>query len=300
LAAILLLGATGAGRGEAQAPVMRGADGAEMVLIPAGSFAMGSSPADIARGVDECRTRAKAEHEPKCEGWFRSEGPQHQVVLDAYYIDRHEVTNAQFEAFARATGYRTAAERDGYGWVYQDDQGAWRWKKVGGATWRAPGGAGTTAVPTHPVVQVAWPDAEAYCRWASKRLPTEAEWEKAGRGPDGRRYPWGNEWDPTRANARRAARGTTPVGNHPPGASAYGAHDMAGNVWEWAADWYGADYYQKSPERNPPGPASGDQRVLRGGSWVNEPFFLGLAHRLSGAPDSRSANIGFRCARGAN
>jgi formylglycine-generating enzyme required for sulfatase activity len=298
---ILALAVTwGATAATGQERVIKGADGAEMVLIPAGAFAMGSAPSDIARAVDECRKRAKPENEAKCEGWFRSEGPQHTVVLDAFYIDRHEVSNAQFEKFVMATGYRTAAERDGYGWLYRQTDGTWRWEKSAGTSWRSPEGPGTTAAPTHPVVQVSWHDADAYCRWAGERLPTEAEWEKAARGSDGRRYPWGNDWDAARANASRAAKGTRPVGSYPLGASPYEVQDMAGNVWEWTADWYAADYYQTSPDRHPAGPPTGEHRVLRGGSWINMPFFLGVTHRLNEKPESRGGNAGFRCAKSPN
>jgi formylglycine-generating enzyme len=299
--AVLGLGlACAAGAATGQERIIKGADGAEMVLVPTGPFAMGSAPTDIARGVDECRKRAKPENELKCEGWFRSEGPQHTVVLDGFYIDRHEVTSAQFEKFVAATGYRTTAEQDGHGWVHRERDGTWRWEKIEGASWRSPGGPGTSASPTHPVVQVSWYDADAYCRWTGERLPTEAEWEKAARGTDGRRYPWGNEWDAARANAHRVAKGTSPVGSHPSGGSPYDIHDMAGNVWEWTADWYGADYYRTSPERNPAGPSSGKHRVLRGGSWINLPFFLGVAHRLNEPPQSRGMNVGFRCAKSLN
>jgi formylglycine-generating enzyme required for sulfatase activity len=283
-----------------QEPSVRRMDGAEMVTIPAGTFAMGSSADDIARGIAECRKRAKPENEPKCEAWFRSEGPQHQVFLDAFAIDRYEVTNAQFEKFVAAQRYQTTAERDGSGWVRREKDGTWAWEEVKGATWRAPGGPGTSAVPTHPVVQVSWHDAEAYCAWAGGRLPTEAEWEKAARGPDGRRYPWGNDWDATRANARHARKGTMAVGSHPSGVSPYGVHDMSGNVWEWTADWYAPGYYALSPQRSPTGPPTGEQRVLRGGSWINEHFFLALTHRVEGKPGAHANNLGFRCARSAS
>jgi serine/threonine-protein kinase len=293
--ACAVLGGTAA----SQEPVVRPGDGAQMVVIPAGPFAMGSSAEDIARGVAECRKRAKPENEPRCEAWFRSEGPQHQVFLDAFAIDRYEVTNAQFARFA-ATGYRTTAEADGSGWVRREKGGVWAWEDVKGATWRTPGGPGTSAPADHPVVQVSWHDATAYCAWAGGRLPTEAEWEKAGRGSDGRRYPWGNEWTPARAKARHAGKGTVAVGSHPAGVSPYGVHDMAGNVWEWTADWYAPGYYALSPQRGPTGPPTGEQRVLRGGSWINEHFFLVLTHRIEGKPGARANNVGFRCVRGAS
>jgi serine/threonine-protein kinase len=297
-----LLGAFGvvlAGVAAGQERVVRGTDGAEMVVVAAGPFAMGSSPEDVARGIAECRKRAKPDHESKCEAWFRAEGPQRQVALDAYAIDRHEVTNALFAKFADATGFRTTAEQDGSGWVRRQKDGVWGWENVKGATWRAPGGPGTSAVPAHPVVQVSWADASAYCTWAGGRLPTEAEWEKAARGPDRRRYPWGDQWDTTRATARHALKGTAAVGSHPAGASPYGVHDMAGNVWEWTADWYAPDYYAQSAPQNPKGPAAGVERVVRGGSWLNEPFFLALTHRVEGRPQARANNLGFRCARSA-
>ena len=292
-AAVALSGDPAAG----QQQIVRGTDGAEMVVVPAGPFRMGSSAQDIARGIAECRERAKPEKESACEGWFRAEGPQREVALDAFAIDRYEVTNAQFAKFVAATDYRTTAERDGSGWVRRQKDGTWAWEEVKGASWRAPGGPGTSAPPNHPVVQVSWSDANAYCTWAGDRLPTEAEWEKAARGSDGRRYPWGDSWDATRANARHAQKGTAAVGSFPTGSSPYGAQDMAGNVWEWTADWFAPDYYSSAPGGNPKGPATGNEHVLRGGSWVNEHFFLAVTHRVPGKPGARAANLGFRCAR---
>jgi formylglycine-generating enzyme required for sulfatase activity len=238
-------------------------DGAEMVLVPAGEFWMGS-------------TRAEA---------------------DAFSIDRYEVTTALFDRFVRASGHRTTAEVDGNGWVWGRKDGKIQGGRVEGANWRFPTGAGSAADPTHPVTQVSWFDADAYCRWAGKRLPTEAEWEKAARGADGRRFPWGDVWQPQRANAWSQLGGPVSVGRFPAGASAYGAHDMAGNVWEWVADWFDKDYYARAPERNPQGPMLGDRKVERGGGWFSHPIFNRGMIRLWDRAVDRSNHVGFRCAQ---
>jgi formylglycine-generating enzyme required for sulfatase activity len=149
----------------------------------------------------------------------------------------------------------------------------------------------------HPATQVSWYGAQAYCQWAGARLPTEAEWEKAARGIDGRLYPWGNE----APNCDKAQYGdcggmTVPVGSRPAGASRYGVLDMGGNVWEWVADWYGPAYYSSSPAQNPQGPDSGERRVFRGGSWGYPPAFLRTADRARNRPTYAGFNVGFRCA----
>jgi formylglycine-generating enzyme required for sulfatase activity len=221
-------------------------DRAEMVPVPAGEFWMGS---DTEGDADE--------------------KPRHRVYLDAYYIDKHEVTNALYKRFMEAKGQAAPTY--------------WNNGNFNGAT--------------QPVVGVSWHDAEAYCKWAGKRLPTEPEWEKAARGTDGRKYPWGDQWDGSKANAENKLGKTASVGSYPGGASPYGAHDMAGNVWEWVADWYDKDYYKQSPDRNPQGPNSGSSRVLRGGSWDDNPLLLRTAIRLNITPVNRNNYSGFRCAR---
>jgi len=168
------------------------------------------------------------------------ERPQHKVFLTGYWIYRTEVTVAQYKKFCQATGRVMATDPP---WKWQDD---------------------------HPVVNVFWDDAAAYAQWANAALPTEAQWEKAARGTDSRVYPWGNDWDGEKCQnsvGGKNAGKTAPVGSMPAGASPYGCLDMAGNVWEWCADWYDAGYYKNAPARNPTGPATGTTRVLRGGSW---------------------------------
>jgi formylglycine-generating enzyme required for sulfatase activity len=276
---------------------IRSEDGAEMVLIPAGEFWMGNTEEGMKPFRDFCTRQPKS---PVCKDghYEREELPRQRVTLDAFYIDRFELTNALFEKFVKATGHQTPAERqrESAVWLRKKDRD-WERAQVTNANWRSPNGPGSSAEQTHPVVQVSWDDAAAYCRWAGKRLPTEAEWEKAARGPDWIRYPWGDSWDPTKANGHRTIKRTTPVGSYPQGASPYGVHDMAGNVDEWVADWYDEGYYRRGPARNPPGPTTGRFRVARGGSWFENAVLLETTRRYAISPSYSSNLLGFRCAK---
>lgn len=278
-------------------------DGMAQVYIPAGEFLMGSTEADIDQVLRDCSD---------CSGkWFANEIPQHRVYLDGFWIDQTEVTNAMFARFVGETGYVTGAEKAGGGIVL--DLLAMEWKMTAGADWRHPRGPGTSieGLGDHPVVQTSHDDALAYCQWAGRRLPTEAEWEKAARGTDGRIYPWGNQapaghllnFADRNAYVRSAEPGeddgylfTAPVGSYPDGASPYGVLDMAGNAWERVSDRYGATYYADSPARNPTGPSSGDTVVIRGGSSTRPASYVRTALRYRYPPKNRSSGIGFRCA----
>ncbi len=281
-----------------------GRDGAEMVLIPAGEFLMGSTEKDADDAMRMCEESREYNPGIQCdrEKFYTDEMPQHKVYLDAYYIDKYEVTNARFRKFVQETGYITDAEKT-------KTALAWIWsgfykitgvtKKDGSMNWLHPNGADykgkwysveDEGLWDYPVAQVSWNDAAAYCEWAGKRLPTEAEWEKAARGTDARIFPWGNVYPDVggkiRANYGKGADGmldgyeyAAPVGSFPDGASPYGVMDMAGNQWEWVADWYDVNYYKNSPYRNPEGPETGTHRIVRGGSWSKHPELLRTANK---------------------
>jgi len=245
--------------GRCQAAPSRGGAPPGMVLIPAGEFPMGCVPDD-----------------PACE---EREKPRRQVYLDAFYIDRTEVTAAQYRACAKAGVCAVPTKYD--------------------STWR------TKGHDNHPMNGVTWNDADTYCRWAKKRLPTEAEWEKAARGTDDRLYPWGNEAPSCqRAVIREGGqdgcgkKGTWPVGSKPSGASPYGVLDMVGGVWEWLADYHDPQYYAHGPTQNPKGPTSGEYRVFRGSCWGVERV---AQHRVSqrnrGEPGRKNRQLGIRCAK---
>ena len=194
--------------------------------------------------------------------------PQVRRVLAPFLIDRHEVTVGQYRRFCFATGRKLPPQPEG-------------------------------VTDHHPVVRVSWPEANAFARWAGRRLPTEAEWEKAARGGDGRHYPWGAADEEARRNGSGAGDGfpvLAPAGSFPTGASPFGALDTAGNAWEWCADWYEEGYYLTGPSQDPGGPAAGTERVVRGGSYLLGEAALRSSFRNHLDPNATWEDIGFRCA----
>jgi formylglycine-generating enzyme required for sulfatase activity len=261
-----------------------------MVLIPGGTFEMGSADGPI------------------------YERPVHGVKLHSFWMDKKEVTVAQFRQFVNAAGYVTDAEK--FGWSGVFDLGKKAWGRVDGANWRQPEGPGRSlAGEQEPVMQVSWNDAVSFAAWAGKRLPTEAEWEYAARGGlAGKKYAWGDELMPEgkymanywqgsfleRDEGKDGFAGVAPVGRFP--ANGYGLYDMTGNVWEWCADSYSDFYYANSAKENPTGPPAGFEQVIRGGSWMCARNFCTnyrVAGRSHATADSGLNNLGFRCARDA-
>ncbi|WP_317164112.1 formylglycine-generating enzyme family protein [Sediminibacterium roseum] len=320
---------------DSSTPVLSSGDTstANMVLIPGGTFAMGADT-----------NQANADEYPK-----------HEVTVSAFYIDRTEVTNAEFEKFVRATGYITTAERkpdweemkktlppgtprppdnqlvaaslvfkQTQGAVDLDDYGQW-WAWVPGADWRHPEGPGSTikGKEDYPVVQVSWFDAMAYCKWAGKQLPTEAQWEFAARGGlINTIYPWGNEHVNAGKPKANTWEGKFPYSNDKKdgylalapvkkfAANGYGLYDMAGNVWEWCSDWYDAAYYKRAnrhsidpkgaDKSNDPSEPMMPKRILRGGSFLcNDSYCSGyrVSRRMRSSPDTGLEHTGFRCVK---
>ena len=286
------------------APVARAPKG--MVHIPGGVFLMGAD--DDAGFADD------------------GEGPVRQVEVSPFLMDETAVTNAQFGRFVRQTRYRTEAERFGWSFVFHSfvprkvartvtqavSEAPWWWR-VDGACWRRPEGPGSGIGRRmdHPVVHVSWNDAQAYCRWAGKRLPTEAEWEMAARGGlTGKRYAWGDDltpdgrhmcniWQgefPERNTTEDGYAGTAPAKSFDP--NGFGLYNVAGNVWEWQRDRFSPTFHRNGPGVDPVGPPSGGSRVIRGGSYLCHESYCNryrVAARSANTPDSSTGNMGFRC-----
>jgi sulfatase modifying factor 1 len=288
-------------KGEQHTPILE-----SMIHIPAGEFDMGTDNLD----------------------GFPSdgEGPIRKVKMDAFYISPYAVTNEEFQAFVNDTGYITEAEQFGWSYVFHllvsdevklnvanvPQQVPW-WYVVQGAYWAQPEGKDSTidGRMNHPVVHVSWNDAEAYCRWAGLRLPTEAEWEYAARGRLERKtYPWGdllkkdgehqcNIWQgkfPEKNHGSDGYVGTAPVDSYKP--NGYGLYNVSGNVWEWCADWFTPTYHKVTADKNPRFDQSTGKRSMRGGSYLCHQSYCNryrVAARSSNTPDSSTGNCGFRC-----
>jgi len=281
----------------------------EMVLIQGSTFMMGTDskegfPAD-------------------------GEGPARETRVDSFYMDKTAVTNAAFQKFVNETGYKTEAEKFGWSFVFENflpghirkkqppspPDTPW-WKGVEGASWKHPEGPGSPIRNrmVHPVVHVSWNDAIAYCKWADKRIPTEAEWEYAARGGlEQKRYPWGDDLTPAGEHRCNIWQGTYPDNNtkedgyagtapaHEFRPNGYGLYNMAGNVWEWCWDWFSSSYPLLRIRENPEGPGKGDARVIRGGSYLCHKSYCNryrVAARTANTPDSSTGNMGFRCVKG--
>ncbi|MBM4054021.1 MAG: formylglycine-generating enzyme family protein [Planctomycetes bacterium] len=282
----------------------------DMIFIPEGKFLMGSTKADIEKLL---------ELDKSIETYrLNNEMPQREVFLNAYYIDKYPVTNAAFSQFIESNGYKDKRYWSEAGWQYVLDTNLLESDDIDNIL---------SGDKDCPVVNVSWYEAEAFAHWSGKRLPTEAEWEKAARGTDGRIYPWGNEFDKTRLNCAEAKiEKSTPVMQYPQGQSVYGCFDMAGNVWEWTAAWYDSQYYLIAPDKNPQGPDVPEEKpysgrpeevgvsiyelksslskilteckVIRGGSWNGSGIVhIRCANRDYDEPSFKSDIIGFRCAK---
>ena len=247
--------------------MLSSADLRPMVFIPAGPFLMGAGPEDSMADPDE--------------------KPQHEVLLDAFWVDQFEVTHLEYDLCVQAGGCNPPEELDNNGFAYEYP----------------------AAIPSAPVVNVSWNDAVAYCTWAGKRLPTEAEWEKAARGTDARIYPWGNDpeahakawfcenciYDPNFPEVQDDFSRPATIGSFPEGISPFGVYDLAGNVWEWVIDWYASDTYNQPNQVNPVGPESGSLRIVRGGSWTTPAASMRTTYRAAHGPRSAWIDVGFRC-----
>ena len=280
----------------------------KMIKMEGGTFRMGSN--------SDQRIRSDGE------------GPVREVKIDAFYIDPTTVTNRQFKKFVEETDFKTDAEKYGWSFVFfkfvpdkilrknppSPSSAPW-WRGIEGAYWQCPEGPESNIADRldHPVTHISWNDAIAYCNWANKRLPTEAEWEYAARGGlDQKTFPWGNDltpngeyqcniWQgdfPENNTKEDGYLGTAPVTTYKP--NSYGIHNIVGNVWEWCQDWFSANYPLLRIKDNPQGPGNGDAKVIRGGSYLCHHSYCNryrVAARTANTPDSSTGNLGFRCVR---
>lgn len=286
---------------------LREKDSMEMVYVPSGNFIMGSNNEQLDKAMKDCRKMHDAENDCPRHIYAKQEQPQHELYIDAFWIDKTEVTNAQFCEFLNVNGNQTTngvkwfepgAGHRGiiYGYIEETDNVFY--PKVG--------------FENYPVIEVSWFGAKAYCDWIGGRLPTEAEWEYAAKGTTNNIYPWGNEFNGSIVNYRDATFDFdnlgkdscfsdgfpmwSPVGSYPDGASWCGALDLAGNVHEWVYDWYADDYYSTSLNENPKGPENGALKICKGGSWYDPSWHVRCSYRKILNPSSARMHwIGFRC-----
>lgn len=258
------------------------AQGIEQVWVPAGCFLMGTTPE---------QTKAIFDQNPPAfvRGAIGSEQPQHEVCLtEGYWIDKTEVTHAAFQAFVDDGGYENQTYWSEKGWEWLQKQAIDQFDQR----------CVDVMADDQPQVCITWYEAEAYAAWRGGKLPSEAQWEYAARGPDSHIYPWGDEWDAALANVLDTD-GLTAVGSYPDGASWVGALDMAGNAMEWVQDWLDKQYYKESPKDDPPGPEKGSVKVEKGGWWDSNPFVARSSYRhFEDPPTYQDHHIGFRIVKG--
>ena len=265
------------------------------VSVPGGTFTMGTLQGEVVQAIEECKRDGGV-----CEASYAEDSyPAHPVTVDPFMLETTEVTFEQFVAFLNVRGPGSHLNGcAGFPCIQTRNESTDAPIVFDSANYSIPG-----ILPQYPAYGMTWYGAREYCEAIGRRLPTEAEWERAARADDGRIYPWGNVWDNALAKTNRpqdADPGPLPAASFPLGVSVYGVYDMAGNVAEWVSDWYSDSYYQTSVAQgttvNPTGPVTGLQKVLRGGSWNSMPFFSRAIHRQSWDPSASQRWIGFRCA----
>ncbi len=286
--------------GQQQIPAALASVASPLLPVSGGTFNMGTTIAEAAQAVNDCTNRDKGQ----CTAAMAQDSsPQHPVTVAAFQMETYEVSYEQYLTFLNLLGPGSHTNGcDGQPCLATRQE-----SETSNVTFDSANYAVPSVISNRPVVEVTWFGAKAYCEALGRRLPTEAEWERAARGDDGRIYPWGNNWDASRAWTSRSAPddgeegGPQPVDSFPTGASPYQVLNMAGNVAEWVSDWYDANYYSSAEAAgpDPQGPPLGDEKVVRGGSWAILPFFARTVHRQSQRPGLPTAEIGFRCAANA-